>query len=352
MPALTNRARLHPGKVSERCATRTAVVLTIGVLLVASAGPARAQTADGAASAAALQQQADGIANQYFHVLTRARELDGDIARNEALVEQLTVQANSARKHARARALLAYESFGTRFQVLADGSDTLDAARRVRLIDQVNATDEAAYAKFRAATRALRAQRQALDAARSEQADALAQLTSRGNALDAKLAAAQLDTAGSQTPSTGATGTSGPVTPSGASAGAAAPSGAAPPAAAAPAATPPTPPPPTAAPPPPRPTPPPGYQGTPGTNPHHDDPFLTCVRRRESGGNYGAVNPSGPYLGAYQFLQATWNGGANHAGRSDLVGVPANLASPYDQDAVAWAVYQWQGMGPWGGGCG
>ena len=36
-------------------------------------------------------------------------------------------------------------------------------------------------------------------------------------------------------------------------------------------------------------------------NPHHDDPFLTCVRIRESGDNYAAVNPAGPYLGAYQF---------------------------------------------------
>jgi muramidase (phage lysozyme) len=76
-----------------------------------------------------------------------------------------------------------------------------------------------------------------------------------------------------------------------------------------------------------------------------------CVRTRESGGNYSAVNPSGPYLGAYQFLQATWNGAAAHAGRMDLVGVPANVATPYDQDEVAWSLYQWQGAGPWGGHC-
>jgi hypothetical protein len=63
------------------------------------------------------------------------------------------------------------------------------------------------------------------------------------------------------------------------------------------------------------------------------------------------VNPAGPYLGAYQFLQATWNVTAAHAGRADLVGVPANHASAYDQDEMAWTLYQWQGMGPWGGGC-
>ena len=63
------------------------------------------------------------------------------------------------------------------------------------------------------------------------------------------------------------------------------------------------------------------------------------------------VNPSGPYLGAYQFLQSTWNMTAAHAGRGDLVGLPPNLASPYDQDEMAWALYQWQGTGPWGGSC-
>jgi hypothetical protein len=83
----------------------------------------------------------------------------------------------------------------------------------------------------------------------------------------------------------------------------------------------------------------------------HDDPFLACTRGIESGGNYSAVNPAGPYLGAYQFLQSTWNSGANHGGRTDLIGVPPNTASQYDQDDVAWIVYQWQGKGPWGGRC-
>ena len=99
------------------------------------------------------------------------------------------------------------------------------------------------------------------------------------------------------------------------------------------------------------PPPPTNYTGTPGTNPHHSDPFLTCVRQRESGGNYSAVNASGPYLGAYQFLQATWNLTASHAGHADFVGLPANQATQYDQDDMAWTLYQWQGKGPWGGSC-
>ena len=95
----------------------------------------------------------------------------------------------------------------------------------------------------------------------------------------------------------------------------------------------------------------PSYTPSPGVNPHHDDPFLVCTRERESGGNYGAVNPAGPYLGAYQFLQATWDSTANHAGRTSLIGVPPNTASEYDQDDIAWDLYQWQGTAPWGGNC-
>ncbi len=96
---------------------------------------------------------------------------------------------------------------------------------------------------------------------------------------------------------------------------------------------------------------PPSYVPTAGVHPHHDDPFLACTRARESGGRYTAFNPAGPYLGAYQFLQSTWNSAANHAGRPELIGVPPSTASPYDQDDVAWSLYQWRGSGPWGGGC-
>src|SRR5262249_60076577 len=100
---------------------------------------------------------------------------------------------------------------------------------------------------------------------------------------------------------------------------------------------------------PPKATPPPApptYNPTPGVHPHHDEPFLVCTRARESGGNYAAYNPAGPYMGAYQFLQATWNSAANHAGRSDLIGVPPNTASQYDQDEIAWALYQRRGTAP------
>jgi Transglycosylase-like domain len=88
------------------------------------------------------------------------------------------------------------------------------------------------------------------------------------------------------------------------------------------------------------------------SSPHHNDPFLTCVRQRESGNRYNIDSPGGQYHGAYQFLQATWDDTARHIGVNNLVGVDPHLASPTTQDDMAWALYQWQGEQPWAGvGC-
>jgi Transglycosylase-like domain len=85
---------------------------------------------------------------------------------------------------------------------------------------------------------------------------------------------------------------------------------------------------------------------------HHNDPFLTCVRQHESGGNYQAVSPDGVYRGAYQFLQSTWDATARHIGANDQVGADPARAIPTLQDDMAWQLYQWQGPGPWAGsGC-
>lgn len=80
--------------------------------------------------------------------------------------------------------------------------------------------------------------------------------------------------------------------------------------------------------------------------------FLACVRQRESHGDYTAVDPSGTYMGAYQIYQGGWDTIARGMGRSDLVGVKPNHASPADQDAVALQMLRLYGRSPWGGACG
>jgi peptidoglycan hydrolase CwlO-like protein len=323
-----------------------ALVAVVLVVLCTTAGAALAPFASAqTTNASDLRSQADALSSKYFAALERVQSLDTDITRNEQLVDQLLARAKQARDAARARALIAYQSSGMELSTFVDSTDTLDSARRAHLIDRVNAHDQDVYDKLHATTVKLHKQQRELRATRQAQSDALSDLKEQGATIDAKLAQAeaqeqtQAAAAAAATQAAAATATSSASSPTapttaGAPAAASTPSTTAAPVAA-----------------PVAPTPPPDYSGTPGVSSHHDDPFLSCVRQRESGGNYSAVNPAGPYLGAYQFLQSTWNVAAAHAGRSDLVGVPANLASPYDQDEMAWSLYQWQGPGPWGGGC-
>jgi hypothetical protein len=94
---------------------------------------------------------------------------------------------------------------------------------------------------------------------------------------------------------------------------------------------------------------------TPAPSGNSTDPalnaFLQCVVQHESGGNYGAVSPSGTYMGAFQFSQSTWDEAAQAAGRPDLIGVPPNQASKADQDTMAVTLYSLDGQRPWVDGC-
>ena len=80
-------------------------------------------------------------------------------------------------------------------------------------------------------------------------------------------------------------------------------------------------------------------------------PFLQCVLRVESGGNYAAVSPGGAYMGGFQFSQPTWNEAARLAGMPQLINVPPNDATPAEQDDLAIALYQADGEQPWDDSC-
>src|SRR5207237_509822 len=141
-------------------------------------------------------------------------------------------------------------------------------------IDRVNAHDENIYEKMQIATRSLRKQQAELKATRQAQTDALDELRARGAAIDAKLAQAE---AQEQAAATAAAATAPTTVPAAATETTNTTAGAVPASAAtSTSATTTT----TTVPPPTTPAPPPNYVGTPGTSPHHDDPFLTCVRQR------------------------------------------------------------------------
>jgi hypothetical protein len=92
-------------------------------------------------------------------------------------------------------------------------------------------------------------------------------------------------------------------------------------------------------------------QGTTSSGDPALPPFLQCVLRVESGGNYGAVSPGGTYMGGFQFSQPTWNEAAQLAGMPQLINVPPNQATPAQQDDLAIALYQADGQQPWDDSC-
>ena len=71
-----------------------------------------------------------------------------------------------------------------------------------------------------------------------------------------------------------------------------------------------------------------------------------ALRECESSGNYAITNASGKYRGAYQFDRPTWDSVAE-ASAPHLVGVDPAAASPAEQDAMALALYNDRGPGPW-----
>jgi hypothetical protein len=302
-------------------ATAAVAVLAATVVLAAPVGAQTDGSAGVDATVASLRQQADAASGSYFAALSRYATLTNQIGALEAQVPGLRDQEQARLKIATARAVAAYEGAGSQqLGAVLNSSGVLAAARQAQWLKVLNGRDNRALVDLRRLEDKLRADQKTLRAAQQDAAAALATLRAQGQMIEAKLTAAE-----TRQRALAAAAAAAPTAPA---AGGAAPAGPAP--VGAPAA---------------------GYTPTPGQNPHHDDPFLTCVRARESGENYQAYNPAGPYMGAYQFLQATWDGAANHIGRSSLVGVRPDQASPYDQDDVAWGLYQWQGPGPWGGHC-
>jgi hypothetical protein len=310
----TGRTPTRDDRRASRAARRLKLGAIVGLLVIApavfAATPALAQQGPSGGSdqgVAAAQARADTAASAYIDALFKSQELDAQIAGIQESLAVLEERVATLRDTAQVHALEAYKRSGTPVvALLGDAVPSMDSARRTILLDYLNARDDDAAAQLRKAREAFQGRQRELQAAQQQQNDAVTQLKGEEDRLNTELNAAQDQRRRA--------------------AGTAAPAGGAP-------------------------APSSNYVPQAGENPHHNDPFLVCTRGIESKGNYQAYNPSGPYYGAYQFTQSTWDSTANHAGRGDLVGVDPRNASEYDQDEMAWTLYQWKGKGPWNGRC-
>jgi len=327
--ACTGLTRLHPTRfVAAVCA------LAVGLL------PGVAHAATSAERVVSTTRAIDATAQRWFAAQADAARLDASIADIERRIADAQATIAQVRKIATARAVVMYTNADVSLTSMF-GDTALDSARRAHLVDDADAGGNAAIAQLTASVDGLNAERRGLEAERARRQQTLRQVSTERVALDAQLAGVRaqarrdasvaLTTARDEAAKASlrarlrAFEEAAHVTDI-----LAAPTG------------------------PPRVT----FTTTlvttdrlaGRTSPHHDDPFLTCTRARESAGRYDAVSPSG-YYGAYQFLPSTWDSTAVHEGRLDLVGVLPTHASAYDQDETAWALYLWQGKGPWGGRC-
>jgi hypothetical protein len=272
----------------------------------------------------------DETAERWFEAHNDAAALDARIAQLEQDIKSAEARAANARSVAKTRALVMYKGAGMDVANLV-GDTIIESARRAELIGSANAQNTAAIDELIESVNALKEQHEQLVASRADLGDALEGVASEREALDAQLSDLQ-DQATREASRTAQARR--PVVHK-------AETVASEPVAA-----------PTA---PPEPTPPPApVSAAPpagAVSPHHNHPFLVCTRQIESNGNYSIVSSNGLWHGAYQFLPSTWNATASHAGRTDLVGVLPSRASAYDQDEMAYALYQWQGNSPWGGRC-
>ncbi len=278
----------------------------------------------------ATRNAIDATAQRWFAAQNAEAGINARIGEVEHALRKAQARVATVRVVATARAVDIYKGASVDYTGVL-GSTAIDSARRAELIGTANAKSEDAINALTSAVGELKAQRRELLGQRAAQEKAIHAVGAERTALDHQLAslrtalARSADAAHVARPNTVSASTGG-----GAFAAPTAPTPAplAATVAAAPAA--------------------PSNDGR--VNPHHNDPFLVCTRAHESNGQYGVVSSSG-YYGAYQFAPSTWDTTAVHAGRDNLIGVLPSRASPYDQDEMAWSLYQWQGNGPWGGRC-
>jgi Transglycosylase-like domain len=269
----------------------------VAALAALSPVAARAQDDD----VAAAKARADHAADAFLDAMIRSLQLDAQIEGMEQGIARLEERVGELRQATRGRAVEAYKRSGTPVLPQVDEDALMDSARRSVLLNLLNSRDNDAADELGNVRDDLRARQQDLKSVRQAHAETALRQKQEEQRLNSELLVAQ-GRRGAAMTSRG-------------------------------------------------PAPLVNYAPRAGGHPQHMNPFLVCTRGIESGGNYRAYNPGGPYYGAYQFLQGTWNSTATMAGRGELVGVDPREAYEYDQDDMAWTLYQSRGKAPWNGRC-
>jgi TolA-binding protein len=291
-----------------------------------------------AGSVSDLRVSIDEVAQEWFDAQADVRRLDAKIVATQQQIDDLERRARELQEQATDRAVEMYVGDANRFGQVFEQASAIDSARRVELIGRANASSTQTFDALSKLTDELVAHRDALKESRRELGSARDALERNRITLGEELDVARRDAAQAAAATRRARANAGrgstdgdgngrprPAAPRPVDETVALPVAVVPPA--------------------------PAVPVVQTAHPMHDHPFLVCTRSRESRGIYTVVSASGLYYGAYQFLRDTWDVTALHAGRSELVGVPPNTASEFDQDDLAWALYQWQGNDPWGGRC-
>ncbi len=341
----TGVAEHHSDTVLTRTnITRLVAIACISALGVLPAIPAHAATPGD--QIANTTKAIDTAAQRWFTAQNEAASIDAGIASVEHRIADAQTRIDRVRKIATARAVVLYKNADLGITSMFGSNNALDSARRAHLADDANAGGDKAIEQLTNAIDDLKAQDRSLRAEKARYKIVLAEVASERATLDTRLAGVRAEVqhearialsaahgrAAQRLAAAHVKSLAAPQSNANANTNDAFAAPTAPPSAAhavvvsAPAPT------------------------TGRSSAHHNDPFLVCTRDRESRGEYNVVSPSG-YYGAYQFLPSTWDTTAVHAGRRDLIGVLPSRASQFDQDELAWSLYQWQGNGPWGGRC-
>ena len=290
---------------------------------------------DGTSTVEGVEQTAREAAARHLDAVSRLASTSAEREALERSIADTQSRLDRLELVARGRSAEAYKRAGANLTVSFDVADAGELSRSQALLSRVTEDDRRTFDELTSVREELESQHNELAERREQEEAEAAELEATADELNSRLAAARAEAAAQAQAAAAA------AEQQADEAEEPEPADSAPSTTEAPAARRgPAPPPPA-----------PNYGGTPGSHPQHNHPFLVCTRAHESSGNYSVVSASGLYYGAYQFLKSTWNAAAVNFGRSELVGVPPNQATPYDQDDLAWRVYQAQGNGPWGGRC-